>query len=132
MNESKATRYQRLRRRAEAAGVAAGVLMLALVALTPASKWLADWSLSVGHGLTGAAREAVALTAFVGLAVVLWEVVALPAVLYLGLTVDRRFRAAERTVEGVLGAQAHATLIGLPAALLAAAVVVLTVHVAGA
>ena len=43
MNESKATRYQRSQRRARAAGLVSGGVMLALVALTPLSRWLARW-----------------------------------------------------------------------------------------
>jgi STE24 endopeptidase len=131
MNESKATRYQRLSRRARAASVASGALLLVLLVLTPASHWIAEWARGVGDGLSARTHALVTLTAFVGLAVVLWEAVALPAVLYLGLKVDRRFRGADHSVESVLSAQAQATLVALPAAFVAAAVVVVSVHVAG-
>jgi Zn-dependent protease with chaperone function len=131
LNESKATRYQRLKRRAHAAGVLSGAAMLAVLALTPASRWLLAWARSLGRGLSGPALAAVTAAAFVGLAVVVWEAVALPAVLYLGLRVDRRFRAAEHTVEGVLAAQAQSTLVALPAAFASVAVVQLAVRLAG-
>ena len=132
MNETKATRYQRLKRRAHAAAFASGALMLAALALTPASRWLAEWARRMALGLSGVPRAAVTLGAFVGLAVVLWEAFALPAVLYLGLRVDRRFRGAEHSVEGMLAAQAQATLVALPAALVVVVVVLGSAQAAGA
>ncbi len=44
MNESRATRYQRTRRRARGAAVACGVGLLALAALTPAGQSTAEWA----------------------------------------------------------------------------------------
>ncbi len=132
MNESKASRYQRYRRRAESAGVVSGAAMLALVALTPLSRWLATGASGFGLGLPEAPREALALVIFVILVVVAWELAALPAMLYLGLRVDRRFANPSIAVEDVLAAQAHAALVALPAALVAGAALTLSVWVAGA
>lgn len=131
MNETKASRYQRLRRRAHVVGAASGIAMLAIVALTPAAGALAAWSRGAARGLSAVPAAAVALGVFVALLVGLWEIVALPAMLYLGLGVDRRFRAGAHTVESVLGAQARATMVAVPAALLAALVVVVSARVAG-
>ena len=131
MNETKATRYQRLKRRAHVVGAASGIAMLAIVALTPAAGALAGWSRGFAKGLSAAPAALVALVMFVAVLVALWEIVALPAVLYLGLGVDRRFRAGEHTVESVLGAQARATLVAVPAALVAALIVTLSAGVAG-
>jgi Zn-dependent protease with chaperone function len=125
MNETRATRYQRLRRRARAAGMTSGALMLGLVALTPASRWLADQSHAFGRGLEGGPLEAAALAVFVLLLLVLWETAALPAILYLSRRVDRRYGPAA-SVEDVLIAQAHATLVAAPAALGAAVVWLVT------
>ena len=131
MNETKATRYQRLKRRAHVAGAASGIAMLAVVALTPAAGALAAWSRDFAKGLSAAPAALVALVMFVAVLVALWEIVALPAVLYLGLDVDRRFRAGGHTVESVLGAQARATLVAVPAALVAALIVTLSAATAG-
>ena len=131
MNESKAARYQRYRRRAETAGVVSGAAMLALVALTPLSRWLATGALGFGTGLPEVPRAALALVIFVVLLVVAWELAALPASLYLGLRVDRRFANPSIAVEDVLAAQAHATLVALPAALVAGAALLFSVWIAG-
>ena len=119
MNESKAARYQRYRRRAETAGVVSGAAMLALVALTPLSRWLATGAEGFGSGLPDPAGGAIALVVFIILVVVAWELAAMPAMLYLGLRVDRRFANPSIAVEDVLAAQAHAALVALPAALIA-------------
>jgi STE24 endopeptidase len=58
--------------------------------------------------------------------------VALPAVMYSGVAIVRRFRKTDQSVRGVLMAQAHATLIALPAAWVTAFAVVVTTRVAGA
>ena len=132
MNESKAARYQRYRRRAETAGVVSGAAMLALVALTPLARWLATGALGFGAGLPEVPRAALALVIFLVLLVVAWELAALPASLYLGLRVDRRFANPSIAVEDVLAAQAHATLVALPAALVAGAALMFSAWIAGA
>ena len=44
MNEAKAARYQRLRRRADVVSGAAGIVVLASAGLTPPGVWLARWA----------------------------------------------------------------------------------------
>ncbi|HKW00766.1 MAG TPA: hypothetical protein VJN96_13145, partial [Vicinamibacterales bacterium] len=90
MNETKASRYQRLRRRTQAIGVVSGGLMLAGLAFTPASRALAAWAGAIARPLASPFSGAVALVVFVGAVVILWELAALPSMLYLGLRVDRR------------------------------------------
>ena len=131
MNESKAARYQRYRRRAESAGVVSGAAMLALLALTPLSRWLSAGALGFGVGLPDLPRAGLALVIFVILIVVAWELAVLPAMLYLGLRVDRRFANSSIAVEDVLAAQAHAALVALPAALVAGMALMLSVWTAG-
>ena len=131
MNETKATRYQRLRRRAHAAGVVSGGLMLAGLAFTPASRAIAGWSGALARPFSGPVAGAVSLVAFVGLVVVLWELAALPAMLYLALHVDRHLRQEQPAVDDVISAQLHATAIALPAALVAGAVIALSAWIAG-
>ena len=125
MNETRAARYQRLKRRTQAAGVVSGGVMLALLVVTPGARWLDGWAQSVGAGAPEPVASLVALGAFVTCAVVLWELIALPSALYWALTVGRKYgrTGAEPTVEGVLGAQAHATVITLVAAGLAGLVI---------
>jgi len=123
MNETKASRYQRLRRRTEAVSVVSGGAMLALLVLTPASRQLADWSIAAARGFYAPLQAPASLTVFVLCAVLLWQLVALPAVLYLGLAVDRRFARTDGTLQRVIGAHGQATAVGLAGALFAASAI---------
>ena len=132
MNESRATRYQRGQRRARAAGVVSGGLMLGLVALTPIGRVLADWAEGFGRGLPPGPHAAVSLVLFVIVLLLIWELAVLPAVLYLGLEVDSRYGRRRPAVDEVLAAQAQATLVALPAARVAGIAVQLAVWIGGA
>ena len=116
---------------AESAGVVSGAAMLALLTLTPLSRWLSAGAEGFGVGLPDLPRAGLALVIFVILIVVAWELAVLPAMLYLGLRVDRRFANSSIAVEDVLAAQAHATLVALPAALVAGIALMLSVWIAG-
>jgi STE24 endopeptidase len=134
MNESRATRYQRRRRRARAAGGVSAGLMLALVALTPVARWLSEAATAFAAGLPPWPHAVVALVVFVSAVVLLWEAAALPALLHLALAVDAAYipdRGAP-TVESVLGTELQAVAVALPSALFGAGVVMLSVQVAGA
>lgn len=125
MNETRAARYQRLKRRTQAAGVVSGGVMLVLLVVTPGARLLDGWARSVGAGAAEPIASLLSIAAFVTCAVVLWELIALPSALYWSLTVGRKYgrAAAEPTVEGVLGAQAHATVVTLVAAAFAGVVI---------
>jgi STE24 endopeptidase len=134
MNESRATRYQRRRRRARTAGLLSAGVMLALVALTPIARWLADAAGAFAGGLPPGPHAVVSLIVFVSAVVLLWKAAALPALLYTALAVDNAY-IPERdapTVESVLGAELQAVAMALPAALAGAGGVRLAVAVAGA
>jgi STE24 endopeptidase len=132
MNESRATRYQRRQRRARAAGLVSGGVMLGLVALTPAGPLLARWVEAFGIALPPLWQSGASLVLFVIALVLIWELAVLPAVLYLCLAVDSRYGRRRPSVDEVLAAQAQATLVALPAALVAGGAVQLAVWMAGA
>ena len=131
MNELRATRYQRLRRRARAAGLASGGLMLAWVALTPSGAWVARAVEAYGQSLPPAPHAFLSVTLFAIVLVLLWEIASLPAMLYLAVRVDRRYVPRTPAVEEVLGAQLSATGIVLPAVLVTALIVQWSAWVAG-
>lgn len=106
--------------------------MLAVVALTPLSRLLASGADRVAAGLPPAAYAIVALVVFVAFVVVLWEIASLPAMVYLALRVDARYGRASAHIEDVIAAQFQATLLVLPAALIAGGVVRAAASVAGA
>ncbi len=131
MNETKAARYQRLRRRAQTIGVASGGAMLAVMVSAPAGRALDAWATGIGRALPAVVGSAAALTLFVAAIVALWQLAALPSLLYFGRRADRRLEAGRATVDDILAAQAHATLVAFPAALAAGAIVAVSAQVAG-
>jgi STE24 endopeptidase len=131
MNESKATRYQRLRRRASTTAWVMAWLMLAALALTPAAGWLRDATWRFASGLPPVAAAVVALGCFLVALLLLWEVAALPAVLYLAVVVGGAYGRAESNAEDVILTQLRATLFALPAVLVSGIVVVASVQMAG-
>jgi STE24 endopeptidase len=131
MNETRATRYQRLKRRARAAGVVSAGVTLAAVALSPAARWLADRAAGFAYGLSGAAFSLVSLGAFVLALLVLWDLATLPAMIYRARRVGGRYGGSTFSVEDVLAAQLKSTLVALPAALVAGAAVLVAYRLAG-
>src|SRR5262245_34305248 len=131
MNESKATRYQRLRRRAQMAAMASAALMLALIACTPLAAGLSDFARAFAEGLPAPIARLVAFVGFVVLVVLLWEIASLPAVIYLALRVDRAYGRSVPSIEAVLAAQAQATAIAVPAALIAGGTVLAAANFLG-
>lgn len=131
MNESKATRYQRNKRRAEGAGVVCGGLMLAILTFTPAGSGLAAWASGMfGPGWPGFARVPGALTVFTVIVILLWEAALLPALWYLNARVDAKY-GRRASLGELVATQAQSAIVAVPAALVAAASVHLSARLAG-
>jgi STE24 endopeptidase len=108
------------------------VSALTLVALTPLSGWLASASARVASGFPARLAGAVELAIFVILLVAIWEIAALPATLYLAIGVDARYgRDAGRSPESIVLAELQTALTLVPAALVAAVIVRLSLAAAG-
>jgi STE24 endopeptidase len=131
MNESKATRYQRLRRRTHAAAVVSIGLALAVVAFTPLSRGLADIAERASAGWVAPLGAVLALVFLVVPVVAVAEVAALPAVLYQSLVLEGPYVRREDRIDDVLIAHGQATLVALVGALVCGAAVRLAVAVAG-
>lgn len=131
MNESRAARYQRLRRRAEAVSAAAGVILLTICAVTPAGDWLAGWARRSATGLALPGRGIGEVALFVAALAIAMEVVALPAVMYLSASLDRRFKRNDHDLSGVIAAQLHAAAFGVVAAVIIGLVVHLSARETG-
>ena len=123
MNETRGTRYQRLKRRTQVVAALSGGAMLAMIALTPLARWLADVAALPAAGLPVFGERMGALALFLGLVVLASQTAALPAWLYFGLRVDRRYRGSSATVEDLLIAQVHTLLLTLPSAFVAGAII---------
>jgi STE24 endopeptidase len=91
-NEDKATRYHRLKRRAAIATASCGVALLLVILVTGTSAVLRDVAAS-------AARGSFLLTVFfyVALVALIVEIVQLPLVFYVGVTLERRFGLSTET-----------------------------------
>lgn len=131
MNEAKAARYQRLRRRADAVSAAAGIVVLAVSALTPVGAVLADVVTRGVAGTTGRWHAIAEVVVFVAVLAAALEAIALPVVIYLGVSLDRRFKRAEKSVSGLVVAQLHAAAVGVIGAVIVGVVVHLSVRLAG-
>ena len=131
MNETKAARYQRWRRRAEGARLGSAVLMLAAIAVTPAGAWLAVLAEAFTATWTSPLRPGVTLFIYVTLLVLLCELAALPAVIYLARRVEKAYARAAPRLDDVLLAQGLSLAVTLLVALAAAAVVRIATATAG-
>jgi STE24 endopeptidase len=132
MNEAKAARYQRLRRRADVVSGAAGILVLALCALTPVGVSLAVWVTTAVTSVPSAWTALAEVVVFVAVLAAALEVIALPIVIYLGISLDRRYKRADKSVGGLVSAQLHAAAFGVAGAVLVGVLVHLTVTFTGA
>ncbi len=123
MNESRAARHQRIRRRAQAAGVLSGGSLLAVLVFTPAGRGLAGWAASIAGVLPKPLAPAGALVVFISMLVGAWEIATLPAVLFTG---------PDRAGRGATGdpASARAVVVGGLVALCAALLVGAGIQVA--
>ncbi len=132
MNEPTAARYQRLRRRADVVSAAAGLVVLAVAAETPVGVSLARWTRSAVAGATGPWHSLFEVVVFVAMLAGALELIALPVVIYLGVSLDRRFKRAEKSVGGLVSAQLHAAAVGVVTAVIVGVVVHVAVREAGA
>src|SRR5262245_44591163 len=96
MNEAKATRYQRLRRRGAAWAWLSAFGMLTVVALTPVGRSLERWSTDVVASWPSILAPLTALVVFTLSVVVLWEVAVLPATLHVAFGADRAYLSSAR------------------------------------
>jgi len=111
VNEDKATRYNRLKRRAGVLSVVWHVALLAGLVLTGYSRALGE----LARGVIGADSRSSALTvpAFVALLSVLNELGALPIGFYGGLLVERRYGLSNESVWAWMKDQAKSFALGL-------------------
>ena len=131
MNESKATRYQRLRRRAQLISAATGAALLLLVALTPGALWLARVATHQSLVWPASVQSAMALSLFVGALVLAAEAVALPASLYAATRGGRRTAQAGVDLRSVMASQARDAVVGAVVVIGVAAVLRFAMWTAG-
>jgi STE24 endopeptidase len=124
MNESKATRYQRLRRRADISVVLSSGVALGVLAFTPASTWLRNLSDRLVADLPGALQIPASFVLFVFFVSVVWEAASLPLALR-----GARIAAREEksfNADQILWAHLQAGAVACGGTLIAAAVIVVS------
>jgi STE24 endopeptidase len=100
--------------------------------VTPGSRSLALWAGARALAAPAWLQPMARLALFVACISCLWELLALPVVLYLGLHVERRFRKAEHTTATLVTAHVQSALVGGAIALGASIVVRASMALAGA
>jgi STE24 endopeptidase len=118
LNEDKATRYHRLRRRASVAGTALGALLLVFLLVTEQSVAMRDTAaaLSGGYFLP-------TVVVYVLLLALLTEALQLPLAFYLGVTLERRYGLSTQPTARWWRDRLKATGAGLLFAVVAAVIV---------
>lgn len=131
MNESKATRYQRLRRRTQVASLAAGAGLLVLIATTRLGDRLAQTAIHFSLGLPDSLQPAGALTVFVGALVLAAELLALPVSIHSASLASRRGGRTDVGLGPLLAAHGRDALTGAAIALVAAGLLRVAIWAAG-
>jgi STE24 endopeptidase len=115
MNEDKATRYHRLRRRAAVASVLVQTGLLVVLLASGAARTLARASerVAADTGLDGALATAVAVLILVGGLVILADLLSLPLDCYSGYWLERRYGLSIQRASAWLADRVKSLLIGL-------------------
>jgi glycerophosphoryl diester phosphodiesterase/Zn-dependent protease with chaperone function len=124
VNEDKASRYHRLRRRAEIGGtVAAGVFLIALL-VTNGALLLREYASMVGMAAApGGYEEAGTVVAFAVALFILLHLIELPFAYYQGYALEHRYGLSNQSLSHWMSDQAKAGAIGLLFAKLGASIV---------
>jgi STE24 endopeptidase len=122
VNEDKATRYHRLRRRTHLAGGLGGTAALAAFWLSSASARLRDLCEGVAGSVSGGAEALVAVGLYVAAFCLAAEVLAFPLAAYRGHVLERRYGLSPVTFTQWLVDHLKASALGIGLALVAATV----------
>ena len=108
MNEDKAARYHRLRRRASVFGTLAGAALLLLLVVSGGSSFARDLASSVASNSYPLTVLLYVVLVFLGA-----EIVQLPLAYYLGVTLERRYGLSTQTLASWWGDHIKGLAIGL-------------------
>jgi STE24 endopeptidase len=128
MNEDRASRYHRLRRRAALASTVAGGAWLAALLLTGGASLLAAWAVAVSRGLSWPLRPALAVALSAGALALGWEILSLPITFYRSHLLDRKYGLSSESLGTWFGDHLKALALGLVLTLGAAIAVYATIR----
>jgi STE24 endopeptidase len=113
MNEDKAARYHRLKRRVSLASLAWSVVLLAGLLATGASVWLRDFAQGLAAALPAALVNTGMVVFYAAGLTLISEIGGLPLALYSGFIVERRYGLSNEPLSGWLKDQVKSLVIGL-------------------
>jgi len=113
MNEDRASRYHRLRRRAVLASAGATAVWVVALLLTRASLGVERWISASASALRPTPAAILALSLFVAAIALSVEAIKLPFALYRGLVLERRYGLSTTSVSTWMADHAKASALGL-------------------
>ena len=113
MNEDRASRYHRLRRRAALASTVIGVAWLVGLLVTGGSVTLSAWATGLAAGLPWPLRPAVAVALVAGAVALGWEALSFPFALYRGFLLERKYGLSSESFATWLGDHGKGLGLGL-------------------
>jgi len=129
MNEDRASRYHRLRRRAIVASTAAAAAWLLLLLYSGSAVGLAHWADTHGTQLALPLRRTIPIVLFVGIIAFGRELIVLPFSVYRTFVLERRYGLSSEPLGAWMKDHLKAVLLGLFLTILAAAAVSASMHV---
>ena len=113
MNEDRAARYHRLRRRAAVVSAVAGLAGLIALSVTAASPVLAAWAVRRAAPLFWPLRPVVAIALYTGVVALAWEALSFPFAFYRSFLLDRKYGLSSEPLATWLGDHVKALALGL-------------------
>jgi STE24 endopeptidase len=113
MNEDRASRYHRLRRRAAIVSTVLGGAALVALGGTGLSSDLAAWAAALSSSLSWPLRPVVAIALYVGVVALAWEVLSFPVVFYRTFLLDRKYGLSAEPPTTWLADHGKALALGL-------------------
>jgi STE24 endopeptidase len=123
VNEDKATRYHRLRRRAELGGAAAAAALLVLLIVTNAGHRLRELAAAVSMWQPFGIEETLTVAAMTTMMVILLQLVEAPFAFYLGYRLEHRYGLSTQSMRQWLKDQVKGTMVAVVLMVLGASVV---------
>lgn len=130
MNEDRASRYHRLRRRAVIASTAAGAAWLLSLLYSGGAVVLARWATSLGAHFTSPLARGIPIATYVAIVALGYEAVVLPFAAYRSFGLERKYGLSSERLRTWAWDHLKAASLGLLLTTLAAATISASAHVA--
>ena len=123
MNEDKASKYHRLRRRADLLGTASAGVVLLLLAISGRSHRLRELAAAISQWVPEALNDAVMVALVTMMLMMILAVIELPFAYYHGFVLEHRYGLSTQTRRHWISDQIKGVLLGMALAIIGASVV---------